>query len=339
MEAAAEKKSLVERVKALVARVQAMKPVRVFTNYSQKRGPILASGLAYQALFAGFAALWVGFSIAGIVLAGNMELRRGLIDLLAQAVPGLIDTGDGEGAVDPDTLLSAGGAFTVAAVIALAGLLFTALGWLDSARASVRSLFDLKPPTTNFALLKLVDLGVGAALGVSLLLTLGLSLASTAATTWLLDLVGLGDSAAAEVAGRAVTAIVMYGLNVVILLALFRVLSGISIPFHYLRAGVFFGALGLSALQLLSSALLGGARNNPLISSFAVIAGLLIFANFSCQVVLIAASWIAVDVADDGLVLDPALQQERLEEARELVAANTEPEPEHRGLLARLLRR
>ena len=339
MTSAESSPTLIQRVQGIVTWALALKPVRVFMNYAEKRGPILAGGLAYQALFAGFAALWAGFSIAGIVLAGDVRLREELIDLLAQAVPGLIASDTVEGAIDPDILLSAGGAFTLAAVIALVGLLVTALGWLDSARASVRSLFDLPAPTTNFAILKAMDLGIGVGLGVALLVSLGLSVASTAATDWVLGLVGLGDSTAAFVIGRILTALVMFGLNMVTLIALFRLLSGIRIPFLYLRAGIVFGAVGLSALQLLSSALIGGARANPLIASFAVIAGLLIFANFSCQVILIAASWIAVDVEDDGLVLDEALQQRRLEEARALVAANTEEEPAKRGLFTRLFRR
>ena len=54
---------LKERITKLVARVLRLKPVRVFMQYNSQRGPILASGLAYQAIFAVFAGLWVAFSI------------------------------------------------------------------------------------------------------------------------------------------------------------------------------------------------------------------------------------------------------------------------------------
>jgi hypothetical protein len=99
------------------------------------------------------------------------------------------------------------------------------------------------------------------------------------------------------------------------------------------------GAVGLGVLKVAGSALLGGATRNPLIASFAVLAGLLIFFNFACQVILIAASWIAVGLEDAGIVVDPRVAAQRLANARELVAAN-EPEPESEpNWLSRVLRR
>ena len=334
---AAKKPSpLVQRITALTAWVQKQRPVRVFLNYAEKRGPILASGLAFQGLFAGFAALWVGFSVAGIVLAGNVEVRQSLVDALSDVVPGLIQGSDGKGAIDPEVLLSAGG-FTFAAVIALAGLLFTALGWLDSARASVRTIFDLPNPKTNFLLLKVIDLAVGLGFAVLLVLFVALSLASTAASGWLLGLIDLRDSDAAFVIGRIVTAILMFALGSIILFLLYRFLSGIPIPFDRLRNGVLIGAGGLTALQLLGTALIGGASNNPLIAPFAVVAGLMIILNFGCQVILIGASWIAVDVADRGILLDPEARQRAIDEARE--EALKEEEARKPKGLRRLFRR
>lgn len=338
----AEKKpsALVERITAVTAWVQKQRAVRVFVNYSDKRGPILASGLAYQGLFAGFAALWVSFSIAGIVLAGDVVLRQSIVDVLSDAVPGLIQGSDGEGAIDPDLLLTSGG-FTLAAIVALVVLLFTALGWLDSARSSVRTIFNLPNPKTNFALLKVIDLGVGLAFGVALLLFVALSIGATQASGWLLDLADLRDSDIAFVIGRILTAVLMFGLGSVILFALYRFLAGIPIPFSRLRAGVLIGAGGLTALQLGGTAVIGGASNNPLIAPFAVIAGLLIIFNFGCQVILIGASWIAVDVADRGILLDPDEKARALAEAKETAIKAEEARHPHgvRKVLARFRRR
>lgn len=326
-----------KRITKLVAWVQKQRAVRVFMNYSEKRGPILASGLAYQGLFAGFAALWVGFSIAGIVLAGSLELRESLVDALSKVVPGLIQGANGDGAIDPELLLRSGSGFTFAAIVALAGLLFTALGWLDSARSSVRTIFTLPNPKTNFALLKVIDLAFGLAFGVALIVFVALSVGATQASSWLLDLAGLRESAFAFVVGRLVTAALMFLLGSVILFTLYRFLAGIPIPFSRLRAGVLIGAGGLTALQLGGTALIGGASNNPLIAPFAVIAGLLIILNLGCQVILIGASWIAVDVADRGILLDPEAKARALAEAQE-DAIEEEKARNPRGL-RRLFRR
>ena len=79
---------LVTWVKARVTWVQSLKPVRVFLHYSELRGPILASGLAFQGLFAVFAGLWVAFSIAGLVISGNELAQNAIISALNNAIPG-----------------------------------------------------------------------------------------------------------------------------------------------------------------------------------------------------------------------------------------------------------
>lgn len=328
-----------ERVAAIAARIQGLKPVRVLTRYGQDRGPILAGGLAYQALFAVFAGLWVAFSIAGLVVSGDSGLQRALIDLLGEAIPGLIADGDRAGAIDPADLLSGVG-FGISGVVALVGLLFTALGWLSSARDSVRTLFDLPPASTNFALQKAFDLAAGIAFAVLLLLAAGLSFAGSSATALLLDALGISrDSVLGFVASRAVTLVVAVIVYAVALGGLYRVLSGARVPWRFLRGGILLGAVGLAALTVLGGLLLGGATNNPLIASFAVIAGLLIYYNFVCQVILIAVSWMAVGIEDAGVVLDEKVAARRLEAARALVQ-KYEPEPEpQRGFWSRLFHR
>jgi len=303
---------LVLRVRALVARVQQLKPVRVFTHYAQGRGPILASGLAFQGLFAVFAGLWVAFSIAGIVISGDEQLQNAIILVLNNAIPGLIDTGGGNGgAIDAKLLLSAG-VFGWTGAIALLGLLVTALGWLASSRDAVRTMFELPSPPTNFALLKLRDLALGVGLGVLLIVSAILSVAGTSATSFLFSLVGIhAKSAVVIVVGRVVTLGVMFALDTVVLAALYRVLAAITIPTKRLWAGALLGAVGLGVLKTLGSALLGGATNNPLIASFAVLAGLLIFFNFVCQVILIAASWIHTGMQDAGIDPDPRAAKQR----------------------------
>ncbi len=180
---------LMARMKPVIAWVQRLKPVRVFQHYSQTRGQILASGLAFQAIFAVFAGLWVAFSVAGLVVAGNTGFQNAIITALDNAIPGLIDTGDG-GAVKVKTLLSAS-IFGWTGAIALIGLLYSALGWLSSARDAVRTMFELPSPATNFALLKVRDLILGIGLGVVLIVSAVLSVAGTSATSFLLGLVGI----------------------------------------------------------------------------------------------------------------------------------------------------
>jgi membrane protein len=301
--------ALIAWVQRVVAWVMALKPVRVFLDYGAHRGPLLAAGLSSQAIFAVFAAIWVAFSVFGIVLSGNPELQEGLFALIASAVPGLIDTGDG-GAIDPDDLVNAA-VFTWTGAIALVGLFFTALGWLASARDAVRVLGDLPGPRTNFLLLKLKDLGLALGFGVLLLVSATLSVLSSQALDTVLDWIGVRDAGASTIAARALSILLMFLLDAVVLGALYRVLAGVHIPLRFLAQGALLGAFALGVLKVLGTALLGGATNNPLLAGFAVIIGLMIWFTLLCQVILIAACWVFVSMKDAGVPLDAKLAAER----------------------------
>ncbi|GAB2452389.1 membrane protein [Conyzicola lurida] len=327
-------------IAAIIAKVMKLKPVRVFQHYSSSGGPLMASGLANQGLFATFAGLWVGFSIIGLVVAGNPELRESLVDTIANAVPGLIKSGGTDGAIDPDDLLSAG-ILNWTGAIALVGLFFTAVGFLASAREAVRRIFAIAPDSTNFILLKLKDLGLAVGFGVALIVSTVLSTVSTSALSWFLAVTGIGaESTVGTIGGRIVGLLVVLVIDTAVLAALYRVLAGIPIPFRRLVGGALIGGVGLGVLKLLGGLLLGGASNNPLIASFAIIAGLLIFLNLVCQVILVAAAWISVGMDDAGIAADPVAaakaqaERERIAELERVAEKAREPHG-----LARLFRR
>ena len=298
---------LIERVttvvQPIIARVLKLKPVRVFTNYSQERGPLLASGLSYQAIFAVFAAIAVAFSIAGSVIRDNRQLQDALFRVLETNVPGLIDNGSNNGAIDPDALLNSG-ALTWTGAIAAVILLLSALNWLASGRDAVRAIFGVPPQQANVILLKLKDLGLAIGFGAAILLSAVISIASTTALGALFDWLGVDrESIAATIVGRVVGLLLALVLDTLVLAVFYRVLSGLAIPFRQLRTGTLIAAVAFGALKVLGTALLGGATSNPLLASFAVIIGLLIWFNLICQVLLIGASWIAVSARDNGVDL------------------------------------
>lgn len=292
-----------ERVAAIVARVRALKPVRVFEWYGQKRGPLLSAGLSYQAIFAVFGAIWVVFAIAGAVIASRPALQRALFDLIETSVPGLIDDGSGNGAIDVENLFSAG-IFGWTGVIAAGVLLFTALGWLASGRDAVRAMFTLPPAATNPVLLKLKDLGLAAAFGLALAVSAVLSVVATSFLGTVFTWLGIDERGdAAYLALRAAVLLIVLGLDTLVLAVFYRVVSGIAIPFRLLAEGTVLAAVALGVLKVLGTSLLGGATSNPLLASFAVIIGLLLWFNLVCQVILVGAAWIAVGAADAGVDL------------------------------------
>jgi membrane protein len=283
------------RIRSLLARVQGLRPVRVFQHYSTRRGPLLASGLAYQALFAIFAAIWVLFSVVGLVLAGDRALTDTLVSSLGNAVPGLIDTGDGSGAIDPRDLLQTA-TFSWTGIVALLATLLTALGFLGSTRSAIRSMYGLPDAGGNPVLAKAIDLGWLVGLAALLLVSTALSIGGTAATSFMLGLVGVGsDSPAALAVGRIVSLVATAAVNTVAVGLLLSAVARARLAPRAVWQGAVLGGVGTTALVVLFQlGILGGASSNPLLASFVVILGLLVFFNFLCQVLLIAASWVAV---------------------------------------------
>jgi membrane protein len=332
-----------ERLKAAIEWVMALRPVRVFRHFADRRGFLLAGGLSYQALFAVFAAIWVGFAVFGLVLRSNPALGEAFFDTIARSVPGLLAWRGAEGVVDPEQLMQAE-ILGWTGAIAAGGLVFTALGWLSSTREAIRALFDLPGERLNFLLLKLRDLGLAIGFGIALLVSSALSVLSTQALDTALDWLGIGeDSDAAALTGRIAGLALMLLLDAVVLGMLYRVLSGLTIPLRRLLVGSVLGAIALGILKVLGGVLLGGASRNPLLASFAIIIGLLIWFNLVCATILLGASWIAVGMADAGLAADPRIAAERREAERaelaRLEAERAALAARQRGWFGRLVQR
>ena len=290
--------ALVAWVTRIVEWVMRLRPVRVWFHYLERRGPLLSAGLSYQSIFAVFAGLWVGFAIAGAVLRSRPDLLAALLDLLERSVPGLIDDGSGSGAINPNQLLEAS-ILGWTGVIAAGVLFITALGWLGSGREAVRVMFDLKGVPTNPILVFLKDTGLAIGFGIALVASAALTVLATSAVGVLLAWLGIArESVGATIATRAVVLLIVLVLDTIVLALFYRVVATIRTPLRRLLPGTLIAAIGLGVLKALGSSLLGGATNNPLLASFAVIIGLLIWFNLICQVILLGAAWIAVGVRD-----------------------------------------
>ncbi len=279
--------------------VKAFKPYRVYINFSHSDGNLRAAGMGFQALFAIFAAIWLGFSVAGIWLAGNDELLRAIADIINRAIPGLIGP---DGVIKPQDLASTTTTFGWTGVIAAISLLWTAISWLYYTRQAVRAIFGLSRDTTNYVLQKIRDLGLAIAFGFVLVLSGVLMIVSTEAATFLLGLLSLDQhsfwtSAITKFAGIVVSLL----LNIVVLGTMFRVLSRVAIPWRNLFFGSLLGAAALAGLSFLGGLLLGTANKNPLLATFAVFVGLLVWFNLTSRVMLLSGSWIAVGMFDRGI--------------------------------------
>ncbi len=250
---------------------------------------MLADSVTYRALFSVFAGVLLGFSIAALWLAGNPVAWQAIIDSVQAAVPGLI----GEDGVIKTEDLRAPASLSIAGIISLVALVGSALGAIGSLRTAVRVLAGTVQDDILWIWVILRNLALAIGIGVAFVASAFLTFAGQLGVTWIAGMLGLPeDSPVAAWTVRLVSLVFVFALDAVIIIGVFRLLSGVRPSPRSLWSGALLGALGLLALQELSGLFVGGATSNPLLASFASLLALLIWLNFSAQVMLFACAYI-----------------------------------------------
>ena len=287
---------------AIIERVHAWwwstRPGRTLALYLESRGPLLARGMSFSAVFSVFAAIYVFFAIFGIVFESSPLLRDAVVEGLSSTIPGLIDTGSG-GAVNVDALFDVQ-VLGISGLIVLGILTFTASGWLRSFRDGVRTIFGLPRKDRGFLLMRLIDVALIFALGVLMILSAAFSVISTHALglmaawldpdnahTWGWTLVVLG-------------LVVALLIDVLVFFMLFRMQSRIPVGNRVVLRAALLGAVGFAVLKFLGAELASGAGNNPLMAGFAVIIGLMLWFSLVMQWLLLTTAWIATGPRTDA---------------------------------------
>lgn len=282
---------LLDRTKALIARLQATRPMRANARFGATGGGVLTGGIAFTALFSLFAGLSLAWSIAMAVLGGNTELRDSLVRTLSRTLPGLVDTGDGSGLLSPDDLrLSAG--LSVSGAVSVVVLLWTATSAMGAMRTAVRAMF--LAPSSGVSALAARARQLAGAVGLALVVLASavLTTATGAVASGVLDALGwdAGTGLILTVLGRLV-AFVVDGLTFVLLVV---VLAGQHPPRRDLLGGALIAATGIGVVRVLgASVVAGSAGGNPLLASFAVLVTLLAWINLIARIMLLAAAWTA----------------------------------------------
>jgi membrane protein len=202
----------------------------------------------------------------------------------------------GEGLVNPRELLNPEG-LGLAAAIAAAVTVYTSLGWIASVRDGLRGVAELPPLKRNPVLTKLFDAGTLLLLGMALVLSAGVSLVFGTAAGWLVDLLALDARVADPFLWLVKTAVPLL-LNWTTAVVMFRLAGGLRLSRQAFFEGTILAGIGTTVLQIFSTELLAQAGRNPLLASFAVIIGLLIWFNLVSQVYLLSASWATIRESD-----------------------------------------
>jgi len=290
-----------------LTRLDTTRGMRILNLFLFHYGPVMAAGAAYMMFFSVSAALVAGFSVAGIVIGGNEELQDTIVTLTNDALPGVIDTGDGSGLATASDLFNAQG-FGLTLLVSLAVATVASLSWINGLRAGIRSIFDRPLMDENVLVVKARDLGVMLLLGTMLLAATATSLLSTSVFNFSADILGWNLSVLEGVVGTVLTLAVPLILDVLVAVLIFRVASRVVMPISVLWRAALIAAVGSSALRHLSTFLLNGVEaGNLIVSSFATVLGFFVYFYLLSLVYLLCASWAALATDDRARRLGPVV--------------------------------
>lgn len=304
----------ISRATEITQRTLAWFPVRVWRHFLQHNGFLLAAGVSYQALFATFAGIYVAFAILGLWLGGNQDVVNAMISAINSYIPGLISD---EGLFTPDqvTAIATGSTslLSITGAIAFGTLLWTAIGSVTFTRRAVRDIFGLRPDLRSYVMLKSRDLFGAVLFAVALIL----GFAATSFGTWALQLIFslFGWTEATgwyEVAVRLGSIAISFLVFSAALAALIRFLTGTSLRWRRIVPGALLGGGAITILQLFTGWLFLYTPSNPLLATFAIFVGLLLWFRIIGIIILTAAAWIAVAASDDDVPLIELSEEERL---------------------------
>lgn len=281
-------------------RVAALFPVRVWRHFLRRNGFLLSAGMAYQTLFVLFALLYVAFAGAGVWVGGSDVAVDAMIRIVNSYIPGFIGV---DAIVAPDAVrevaTSATGAFTLTGAIAAVVVIWTGIGAVTFTRRAVRGIFGLPFDTRSYVLLKLRDAVAALAFGMSLLLGAAISFGGVWALRTLVEMLGLEvPSALVRSLVSISSVLVVIVIDVAAIAALVRFLTGAVVRWRRILPGAVLGGIAVAVLQLGAGLLAAHTPGNPLLATFAVTVGLLLWCRVIAAVILLAASWIALSAGD-----------------------------------------
>lgn len=326
----------IERATQLTRKTLAWFPVRVWRNFLRNNGFLLAAAISYQSLFAMFSAIYTAFAVVGIWLGGSASAVSGLISIINSYIPGIIGKEEGQGLVTEADVAEiaqrSGSVLAITGAVAFVVALWTAIGFVTFTRRAVRDIFGLPFDTRNYVLLKARDFLAAAMFGLALLVGAALAGITTGVIEAIFDFFGWKSSSGwVWIAGRLASALVAFVINTAALAALIRFLTGTSLRWRLILPGAALGGGALVVLQLGAGLLLFYSPSNPLLATFSVFIGFLLWFRLVGIVILVAASWVATSARDADVPMVPVTAEERRRQEQEalLLAARVRVRDAH----------
>ncbi|MEU4288217.1 YihY/virulence factor BrkB family protein [Kribbella sp. NPDC026596] len=267
---------IIQRGKAIWARFSRTQLWRAWARFGNRRGNRLAGATTFYAFLSLFPLIVLAAAIVGPLL-GDKAIQA-LKDSLDKNLPGIGNQ------IDIDALIAHAGTIGLISGVAL---LWTGLAWVDSLRASIRSMHELDDQPGNFVLVKLWDLGALVGLGLIGLIATGVSSVLSALAQRIVDRTHLDASL------LSVTSLVLgLGAGAILVLYLQTALPRIILPRKVaLIAALAGGILYYLAQKLGNLYVTHVIGTNAAYGTLALPLALLVWIYLLTRAIMLIAAW------------------------------------------------
>jgi membrane protein len=285
------------RLKAAFAALRQKRPlvdhlVRMYGRYQADTGDRLAAAVTFYWFLSLFPILLIAVYVTSLALGSDAgrQVTDGLRPYLGDATAGAV------GKVVQNSAGKAG-------LIGLAGTLLSGLGWIQALREAIRSMWHHSVTAGNLLTRKGADAVALVGLFAVIAGSVVLSGAATAATTSVLDVLGLSNTTGATFFTIAVSYALGAIVDVFIFLYLFRRLAKVKASVREVFTGAVFGAIGFEVLKAFGAFYIGRttSKGEATYGTFAVVVGLLLFLNLVSRLVLYAAAFVVTAPYDSDV--------------------------------------
>lgn len=269
--------------------------LRAGRRYTSRSGSHFAAAVTYFSFLTLVPLLMLAFSVAGYVLNGRPDLLEDLRTFLTDQLPG------GLAATIKGALDNAVGARLSVGLAGLVTALYTGTRWIGNLRAAIQAQWrttfdeDREQPRESFVIAFGQNLVRLAGLGVALLVSLVLSLSGGALQPMIVRWFGLDQVGWVQPLLRVVPIVLAVAATTVIFFWIYSWMApkDSTVPRRTVVLGAVIAAVGFEVLKQALTEFLPRMLNSPTAQVFGNIIGLLFFINFTCQLLLVVAAWIA----------------------------------------------
>ena len=281
---------MIGRARALLAAARRTRIGRALIRYGTARGALMAGGIAYTGMFSVFAVLVIGVSMLMAMLGNRPTLRAAVVDSINSLLPGVIDTGNGQGLVSVEQLTLTS-VLNLGSVVAAGALIYSVISLMGTLKIALRAMFGLVNPVMRPMIGQLANIAGFLVIVAGVLVTAVASVVTTTLSGNVGRALGLPDSLTGT--GAWLTTLLISFLIDTGVLALLITICGVRPPRRDLTLGCMLGAFALGVLRQVGTGAVSSVSRNPLLASFAAIAVLVLWLHLTSRTVLLVAAWMA----------------------------------------------